>query len=403
MQKQTLKLPLFLIFLLIVITQFDSIIVLADEKTLSNTRPASYNQVSHSKNCFSCHSNNNLVAKLENGETISLFVDFHELQDSVHNDEIIQCEECHSDQATYPHRDGIENPCIMCHEQDNLSAKVNFDSLDITLPYNSVREMSLSMEKGCANCHLEITEKNKDSVHSQLLEYGNPSAPSCIDCHGSHGITPPDEPRQRISETCSTCHLAVYSTYQNSVHGEALAQSSNLDVPTCVDCHGIHDIRGPHDLSFRNDSIFICGGCHSDAELMKPYDISTNVFKTYLDDFHGRSVNLARLRGKDRPSYQAVCFDCHGIHNILSPDNPNSTVYPNNLQTTCERCHTDATISFPQAWLSHYAPEPDTLPILYVVNIAYPILIGVTIGGMFIYIILDFRRRLIESKTNTSI
>ena len=33
----------------------------------------------------------------------------------------------------------------------------------------------------------------------------------------------------------------IYYLYEESVHGEAL-ESGNRDVPTCTDCHGVHDI-----------------------------------------------------------------------------------------------------------------------------------------------------------------
>jgi hypothetical protein len=69
-----------------------------------------------------------------------------------------------------------------------------------------------------------------------------------------------------------------------------------------------------------------------------------------------------------------------------------------NLQHTCAQCHENADIRFPQAWLSHYIPSLEQTPILYVVNIFYPILIIGTIGGMMAYIGLDFRKRLSEKR-----
>ena len=40
----------------------------------------------------------------------------------------------------------------------------------------------------------------------------------------------------------------------------------------------------------------LCASCHADEELMAPYDISTDVFETYVDDFHGTTVILQRSR-----------------------------------------------------------------------------------------------------------
>jgi hypothetical protein len=37
----------------------------------------------------------------------------------------------------------------------------------------------------------------------------------------------------------------------------------------------------------------------------------------------------------------AVCTDCHGVHDIVSPKAPTSHVYPTNIPETCGRCHSD--------------------------------------------------------------
>jgi hypothetical protein len=38
----------------------------------------------------------------------------------------------------------------------------------------------------------------------------------------------------------------------------------------------------------------------------------------------------------------AVCTDCHSVHDIKPPSDPQSTVYPVNVAHTCARCHADA-------------------------------------------------------------
>ena len=104
-------------------------------------------------------------------------------------------------------------------------------------------------------------------------------------------------------------------------------------------------------------------------------------------------MNLFRRQSHAAESHKAVCFDCHGIHNIRRPDDSLSTVYPTNLQRTCQQCHGDASIRFPSAWLSHYLPTWENTPALVIVNWAYWILIPLVIGGMLAYIGLDFNRR----------
>lgn len=72
---------------------------------------------------------------------------------------------------------------------------------------------------------------------------------------------------------------------------------------------------------------------------MDKYGLSTNVLSTYLRDFHGVTVGLARKQGPDILSYEAVCTDCHGIHNIVSTELPSSPV----LKETCWRPAASAT------------------------------------------------------------
>ncbi len=345
-------------------------------------------------NCLMCHADPDFTGVFENGEEISLYVDPSIYYRSVHSDAGLECLACHTDQRDYPHRETEQVTCTTCHGILGGDEDTTYKPLDsLKLAYTDKRSFVLQATEGCRACHDEYFEESVDSAHARVLAGGNPNAPVCVDCHGSHGITPPDEPRARISETCADCHLSVYTTYRTSVHGEALNEESNPDVPTCVDCHGVHNVVGPRDPNFRNDTIVICGSCHADEERMAKYGISTAVFETYLDDFHGRTVNFFRRKKENYPSNKATCFDCHGIHNIRSPEDPLSTVYPENLQETCEQCHPDASVTFPEAWLSHYIPSWEKTPALYVVNTAYKLLVPGVVGFFLVYIALDANKR----------
>ncbi len=343
-------------------------------------------------NCLMCHSNPDLLGVLENGETFPLFVDDDHYIRSVHGKKGLECVACHPNISGYPHSELEQINCLECHDEQGGNMQTRYVALRVNLPYADRRALGLPINEYCRPCHEKEFDSTIDSAHVKVLNSGNTEAPVCIDCHGSHEIAPPDEPRSKISQTCAACHESVYSSYRSSVHGEALEIESNPDVPTCIDCHGVHSVRGPRDPSFRGDSIMICGRCHGDRQLMEKYGIQVDVFNSYLDDFHGRTVNLFREKG-GLSSNKAVCFDCHGIHNIRSVDDPLSSVYPDNLQATCQQCHEDATIRFPQAWLSHYSPSWEKTPVLYAVNLAYKILIPATLGGFAVYIGLDARKR----------
>ncbi len=355
-------------------------------------------------NCLMCHSDPVFTGNLPSGETVSLYVNPGEYFNSVHANAGLECLACHTGQKEYPHGES-QLSCTKCHGDlstlEEQAQDVEYQPLSVKLNYPDAREITLVFNEECRLCHEEKFAEAVDSAHSHVLEGGNRFAPVCVDCHGSHDVTPPDEPRAKISQTCAECHLSVYTTYQSSIHGEALEENGNPDVPTCVECHGVHSVSGPREPEFRDQMIAVCGSCHSDEERMSKYGISTAVFQTYLDDFHGRTVNFFRQQNPRQPSNKATCFDCHGIHNIRSPDDALSTVYPDNLQGTCQQCHEDASITFPQAWLGHYAPEWGRTPVLYAVNLGYQILVPTILTGFIGYIALDARKRWQERKHKT--
>ncbi len=368
---------------------------IAQSDPTSIPTPTPLGEVSADANCRMCHTDHNFRGRFRNGDVIDLFVDSGQFDSSVHGEAGLECIACHPQTESYPHKAGGKQiDCVTCHPEQGGEPQKPGEALIVDLPYEDARDMTLTINRACRTCHKEEFKAATDSAHVKVLKAGNLYAPVCVDCHGSHDTTPPDQPRAKISQSCGKCHLSVYTTYRASVHGTALEEDSNPDVPTCVDCHGAHQVRGPRNPDYRDDSIAICGRCHADKKLMSKYDISTDVFQTYLDDFHGRSVNLYRLSGEERQASQATCFDCHGIHNILPPDDPRSSIYPTNLQNTCRQCHEDANIRFPDAWLSHYIPDREKTPLLYFINAIYQfLLIPGVVGGFLIYIGLDTRKR----------
>lgn len=132
---------------------------------------------------------------------------------------------------------------------------------------------------------------------------------------------------------------------------------------------------------------------------MSKYGISTAVFNTYVADFHGTTVTLFERQHPDQPTNKAVCFDCHGIHNIKAVDDPEATVVKENLLQTCRKCHPDADVNFPASWTSHYIPDRERYPLVYYINLFYRIIIPGTIGFMLSFVMLDaFRRLLIRMR-----
>lgn len=318
--------------------------------------------------CLACHSNPDLGMTLPSGEPLSLYVDVETYHASIHGTLNVQCVQCHTDIKGYPHP-----------------------------PSNYVdrRDVALQNYRTCEGCHPDNYRKTMDSMHQVALAGGNRNAAVCTDCHTAHVVTDPATPRTLIPQTCAQCHSTISDDYVNSVHGEALFNENNADVPTCIDCHGVHSIGDPTTAAFRLKSPELCADCHTDKNIMSKYGISTNVLNTYIADFHGTTVELFAKQHPDQATNKPVCYDCHGVHNIKSTKDPASTVATQeNLLKTCQRCHPDATTaSFTAAWMSHYEASPEKYPLVYYVNLFYWILIPLTIGALLIFIGSDVYRR----------
>jgi predicted CXXCH cytochrome family protein len=327
------------------------------------------------ESCLACHASADLQTELFSGEILDLTIFPGAFENSVHGMAELACVDCHTDIEGYPH-----------------------PPIDAA----SLRQYTISHYQSCASCHPDKYDETLDSVHQKALASGNFNAAVCTDCHGAHDVKPAGEPRTAIPQTCRQCHTQIYDIYRDSVHGEALIGEGNPDVPTCVDCHGVHDVEGPSvDDQFRLFSPQICAQCHADEELMAEYGISTNVFETYVSDFHGTTVTLYQQIAPDQETNKAVCIDCHGVHDIGELDDPKSSSIKENLVRTCRKCHPDASTNFPEAWLGHYEPSPQNAPIVYYVDLFYKIFIPVVLGGMAVFVVGDASRRLLDRRSNS--
>ena len=329
--------------------------------------------------CLECHSEAGSSVTFANGDTRDVTVDPTAWAGSVHGAAGLDCTACHGDIEGYPHPD---------------------------LGDRSARALTLRLYTSCEQCHEDQFKRTLDSVHQAALAAGNSKAAVCADCHEPHTqrkVTGEDgevlpAARLAIPRTCARCHGEIYERYRGSVHGSALV-TGNLDVPTCVDCHGVHDISDPRTARFRLASPRLCADCHTDQKRMAKYGISTQVLRTYVADFHGSTVTLFQRRHPEQSTNKPVCYDCHGIHDIASKDDPEKGLrVKQNLLGTCRKCHPDASTGFPDAWLSHYVPTRDRSPLVYWSRVGYDVLIPSVVGGMLFFVGTDFYRRRREAR-----
>jgi len=208
----------------------------------------------------------------------------------------------------------------------------------------------------CITCHSSLSEERlskptKDFDHDIHKQKGL----SCTDCHGGDakqndkaaaksiltGYTAKPSPGQ-IPAFCGKCHsdanlmkrfdpslrVDQVQEYYTSVHGKRL-QGGDLNVATCVSCHGVHGIRAvddPQSKVFAPNVAETCAMCHADAGRMGAYGIPNDQFVKYKASVHA----LALYEKHDLSA--PTCNDCHGNHGAAPPG-------LDTVANVCGQCH----------------------------------------------------------------
>ena len=317
--------------------------------------------------CLMCHDDDEFTME-KNGRSISIDVDEKKYNSSEHSK--LKCSSCHInfDDEEIPHSDNlIPKSCGDCHQKHIikhlfhprlLKATGNEKDSDLNCinchDYHYVKDpndpggkwSAENIPTSCGECHKEIADDYLASEHHTAFTEGMLGAPNCLNCHKNPVAkvhTDEDSVNVKISQEklCLSCHLdspevrsrtapsaGFITMYDKSVHGSAL-NSGNPNAANCVDCHGSHKVLKSTSNSPTSKSNIpnTCGKCHS------------AISKDYLGSIHG----VALQKGiKESPS----CTDCHGEHNILKHDDPQSPVSFQNLsREVCSPCHSSLKLS----------------------------------------------------------
>lgn len=335
--------------------------------------------MSQKADCYLCHSN----VAVEHRESI------HGISLVEGIDEAATCWSCHGSHDIVK----IENPesrvspinlpytCGTCHDDPEFIEKFNL----------STSGPASSFEK---------------SVHGLLVNGHSINAPSCSDCHGVHDIKNRIQPGSTISsfnipDLCGECHTEITEEYKQSIHWVAAKRGVKL-APVCNDCHSEHGIQAINTSNKKEEIKKIqqetCLQCHQSPMLTRKYGVG-DASMQYQDSYHG----LAVLRGDDDAAF---CIDCHDVHKILPSHNPESTVSDSNVTETCQTCHEDATDVFAKSY-SHVTESMEAQSIEGWVKTIYFWFVVAVIGGMMLHNLLIFvfeiRKRRKKSKNEIKI
>jgi nitrate/TMAO reductase-like tetraheme cytochrome c subunit len=200
--------------------------------------------------CSRCHANESVIAKahIAAGNVPARF------QDSIHG------------RALNKMGLVVAPNCATCHGHHDIRRASDEKS----------RVNRYNIPKTCGSCHEGILAVYQTSVHATALREGNPRAAECADCHTAHDIQEVN-PTWKVGlvKECGTCHKESIRTFRDTFHGKVTTLGFTR-AATCADCHGTHAILPPTDpRSTVSDArrVSTCRKCHAGAsEKFSRYD-----------------------------------------------------------------------------------------------------------------------------------
>jgi len=204
----------------------------------------------------------------------------------------------------------------------------------------------------CTDCHVHIERPPESGIVAELLANSVHADMDCTDCHENASMddVDPMAPQPHTQPVgfvdCGSCHDDIAEVYK--MHGR-FAVGADPDTPGCWDCHGAHGVRRSSDREssvHRMNLANTCMRCHLNVNLIKNHDILRDEpIKLYSGSVHARATERGLFLA-------ATCSDCHSAksedgtptaHMILSPADPQSTIFHFNIPNTCGKCHRGTT------------------------------------------------------------
>lgn len=245
----------------------------------------------------------------------------------------------------------------------------------------------------CMTCHSTDSQMGP-AVDEAALAKTPHAAFACTDCHMSITETPHTEEMLKEKAACATCHSDQTEAFGKSMHSNRDFVAG--DHPTCVMCHGGGK---PHAITAgskwtREQKVEVCTQCHAQQDRMRRYHVDAGAVESYHDSFHGKALlRFGNLK-------TAICTDCHGHHDVLSPMNPAAPTHRNNAAATCGQagCHSGAKVNFAMSGANHLRLKVKEEPVLQGVLLFFQLLIFGTISFMMASVFLDLRQAVFLSK-----
>jgi hypothetical protein len=356
----------------------------------------------------------------------------------------VDCHQPHKVRKVFYDQGMADSDCLRCHEKPDLKASSDGRSLYVRpadligsrhaktacsqchsgVSVSHLRPCETITKKvECGACHEEIGQQYQKSTHGQLVAKDDPNAPTCKECHGTHGVLGRADPNSATFATnvpglCARCHregqkAAVRYTgtqhdiiehYTESIHGKGLMKSGLTVTAMCTNCHTAHSVlpkTDPASSVNRANIPATCGRCHHGIQEMFLQSVhATEVGRTEKElpvcsdchsahtirrtDENGFMLDIMAKCGRCHEAIArtyfdtyhgkvsqlgytktAKCYDCHGAHDIQKVTDPRSHLSRANVVATCQKCHAGASRRF-AGYLTHATHhDPAKYPFLF--------------------------------------
>jgi predicted CXXCH cytochrome family protein len=200
--------------------------------------------------CARCHSDAQLMRRFSPRQRVDQAAEYvtsvHGKQLASGDTRVATCASCHGAHGIRPVNDAkspvfptnVATTCAACHADARHMSGYKLDNGN-PLPTTQ---------------HADYLK----SVHYVALTKGNDlSAPTCNDCHGNHGASPPGV--GAVANVCGTCHAVFQQKFAMSVHAQIFDKG-------CVECHSNHAVLKPSDAMLGSGAQALCATCHSGAD-----------------------------------------------------------------------------------------------------------------------------------------
>ncbi|MCP4663447.1 MAG: hypothetical protein GY856_49285 [bacterium] len=232
----------------------------------------------------------------------------------------------------------IPSFCGRCHsdadyiKRFNPDARVDQEQQYWTSHHGKALQQGDTQVATCVDCHGIHGIRRSSDVEARV--YPTRVADTCGTCHS--------DPQRMATYTLADGRplpVDQYERWRRSVHGQALLEKEDLFAPTCNDCHGNHGATPPGQESI----VLVCGQCHGREARLFRASPKYEGFERHNEFMAEGDVGCGDCHQPSEPQAEVTsirsfseCIVCHGNHAVARPTIAQFGELP---ASPCALCH----------------------------------------------------------------